>query len=337
MTPLFEALSRRLLPWLEPKFAQLEAAHRAGTLGHAWLISGPAGVGKINLALALAARLLGDDARHGELDPATALAAMAARHEPVDRYADLHWLHPLEDKETISIDQVREVIEAFALTAHRGAGKVILIEPAEALTTAAANALLKTLEEPTPQGYLLLVSHQPGRLPATVRSRCQHLVLRAPAADVVTKWLSVSPDVVAAAQRWVGSAPLRLAAAISEDKGTIFNKLESDLIEVSHDKADPQIVAQAWAKGDTEVALNWLRRRLHEVLRARLASPRGSTEVTVPAAATLHNVWRALPARTLFDEYERAEKLLNAQGSGLNVELALVAMLNAFIVNRGRS
>jgi DNA polymerase-3 subunit delta' len=337
MTPAFEALSRRLLPWLEPKLAQLEAARRAGTLGHAWLISGPAGVGKINLALVLAARLLGDDARHGELDSATALEALAARHEPMDRHPDLHWLHPLEDKETISIDQVRDVIEAFSLTAHRGAAKVILIEPAEALTTAAANALLKTLEEPTSQGYLLLVSHQPGRLAATVRSRCQQLALRAPDTDAVAKWLAMTPAVVVAAQRWVGTAPLRLAAALSGDKSTIFNKLENDLIEVSQDKLDPQIVAQAWAKGDTEVALNWLRRRIHEVLRLRLANPAGSTDVTVPAAATLHNAWRAVPVRTLFDEYERAEKLLNAQGSGLNVELALVAMLNAFIVNRGRS
>jgi DNA polymerase-3 subunit delta' len=337
MTPLFEALSRRLLPWLEPTFVQLETAHRAGTLGHAWIISGPAGVGKINLALVVAARLLGDDAPHGELDPATALAAMAARHEPMDRHPDLHWLHPLEDKETISIDQVREVIETFSLTAHHGGAKVILIEPAEALTTAAANALLKTLEEPTPRGYLLLVSHQPGRLAATIRSRCQHVALRAPESDVVTKWLAVAPGVVADAHRWVGAAPLRLAAAITGDKGQIFNKLENDLIEISQDRLDPQTVAQAWAKGDTAVALNWLRRRLHEVLRMRLADPRGSTEVTVPAAATLHNAWRALPARTLFDEYERAEKLLNAQGSGLNVELALVAMLNAFVVTRGRS
>jgi DNA polymerase-3 subunit delta' len=337
MTPLFEALSRRLLPWLEPQLAQLDTARRAGTLGHAWLISGPAGVGKINLALVLTARLLGDDVRPGELDPATALAAMAARHEPTDRHPDLHWLHPLEDKETISIDQVREVVETFTLTAHRGGAKVILIEPAEALTTAAANALLKTLEEPTPQGYLLLVSHQPGRLPATIRSRCQHLALRSPDADAVTGWLAVTPAVVADARRWVGTAPLRLAAAISGDKSSVFNKLENDLLEVSEDRLDPQVVAQAWAKGDTEVALNWLRRRLHEVLRLRLASPRGSTEVTVPAAAALHNASRAVPARTLFDEYERAEKLLNAQGSGLNVELALVAMLNAFIVNRGRS
>jgi len=337
MSSSVETLSRRLLPWLKPTLAQLETARRAGSLGHAWLISGPAGVGKLNLALALAGRLFGDETEPAVLDAGSALAAMAARHEPTDRHPDLHWLYPEEDRETISVDQVRAVIEGFTLTAHRGGAKVVLVEPAEGLTTAAANALLKTLEEPTPQAYLLLTSSQPGRLPATVRSRCQHLALRAPDAASVAQWLGVSPAVVRDARRLVGAAPLPLAAAIQGDSLNVFKKLEADLAEVSEDRLDPQAVASSWAKGDTELALSWLRRRIHEEVRTRLGGPAGSTSVTVPAAATLHNAWRALPARTLFDEYDRAEKLLSQLGSGLNVELALAAMLNALVVNRGRS
>ena len=159
--------------------------------------------------------------------PAAALAALAARHDPLDRHPDLHWLHPEEDKETISVDQVRDVIDIFTLTAHRGGAKVAIVEPAEALTTAAANALLKTLEEPSPGSYLLLLSHQPGRLAATVRSRCQHLALRAPATERVATWLGVAPPVVAEAKRLVGAAPLKIAAAIQADDTSIFNKLES--------------------------------------------------------------------------------------------------------------
>lgn len=338
MTAALETLSRRLLPWLEPALAQLETARRAGSLGHAWLISGPAGVGKVNFALALARRLFRDDAElPGVLDAGAALAAMAARHEPMDRYPDLHWLYPEEEKETISVDQVRDVIDAFTLTAHGGGAKIILIEPAEGLTTAAANALLKTLEEPTPRGYLLLLSHQPGRLPATVRSRCQQVALSVPDAATVAQWLGVSLATVVDAQRAVGPAPLPLATAIQGGTLSFFNKLEADLTDLSEDKLDPQIVAQAWAKGDTGLALSWLRRRIHEELRVRLAAPASSTSVTVPVAGTLHNAWRTLPARTLFDQYDRAEKLLNQLGSGLNIELALLAMLNALVVNRGRS
>ncbi|HVJ29968.1 MAG TPA: hypothetical protein VNA66_06615 [Gammaproteobacteria bacterium] len=337
MSSAIDTLSRQLLPWLSPALAQLDAARRAGTLGHAWLISGPAGVGKLNLTLVLARRLFGDDSEPAPLDAGAALAAMAERHELADRHPDLHWLYPEEDRETISVDQIRAVIEQFTLTAHRGGAKIIVVEPAEGLTTAAANALLKTLEEPTPRGYLFLVSSQPGRLPATVRSRCQHLALRLPDAESVARWLKVAPAVVLDARRAVGASPLQLATAIQADGLSAFNKLEDDLAGISQDRIDPQAVASSWAKGDTELALSWLRRRIHEELRSRLAEPAGSTSVTVPAGATLHNAWRALPARALFDEYDRAEKLLNQLGSGLNIELALAAMLGALVVSRGRS
>jgi len=336
MTSAIETLSRRLCPWLAPTLEQFETARRADSLGHAWLISGPAGSGKLNLALVLARRLLGAGDSPTELDAAAALAALASRHDPLDRHPDLHWLHPEEDKETISVDQVRDVIDIFTLTAHRGGAKVAIVEPAEALTTAAANALLKTLEEPSLGSYLLLLSHQPGRLPATVRSRCQHLALRAPDTERVATWLGVAPPVVAGAKRLVGAAPLKIAAAIQADETIVFNKLETDLAELSNDRLEPQTVAQAWAKGDTELALSWLRRRLHEELRSRFTAAAGTTDVTVPTAATLHNAWRNLPARTLVEQYDRAEKLLNQLGSGLNIELAVQAMLNALVVTRGR-
>lgn len=337
MTSAVATLSQRLCPWLAPALEQFETARRTQSLGHAWLISGPAGVGKINLALVLARRLLGGVGEPVPLDAAAALAAVAERHEPADRHPDLYWLHPEEDKETISVEQVREVSEAFTLTAHGGGAKVAIVEPAEALTTPAANALLKTLEEPTPGSYLLLLSHQPGRLPPTVRSRCQHVALRPPDVATMAQWLAVAPAAVRDAQRLVGAAPLRLAAAIRNTDISIFNKLEADLVAVCEDRLEPQTVAQAWVKGDLELALSWLRRRLHEEVRARFAATDGSTEVTVPGSTTLHNAWRTLPARALFEQYDRAEKLLNQLGSGLNVELALLAMLNALQVNRGRS
>jgi DNA polymerase-3 subunit delta' len=335
VTQALETLSRHLLPWLTPVLERLEAARRAGTLGHAWLISGPSGVGKLNLALVLARRLFGDDAQPAPLGADAALAAMAARHEPADRHPDLHWLYPEEDKQTISVEQVRDVAATFTLTAHHGGAKIAVIEPAEALTTAAANALLKTLEEPAPRSYLFLLSHQPGRLPATIRSRCQHVPVAIPDVATLARWLAVGPAAVEEARRGSGGAPLALAAAVRQGDSSIFNKLENDLLEVSEDRLDPQSVAQSWAKGDTEMVLSWLKRRVYTELKARLAQ--GSTEVTVPATATLHNAWRALPTRVLFDEYDRAEKLLNLLGSGLNVELALVAMFNALVVNRGRS
>jgi DNA polymerase-3 subunit delta' len=335
MSTPWQPLSTSLYPWLEPALQRFESARGRGQLGHAWLISGPAGSGKLNLAFVLARRLLGAEASVAALDPEAALTAHSGRHTPVDRHPDLHWLFPEEDKQTISVEQVRDVIESLALTAHGGGAKVVIIEPAEALTAAAANALLKTLEEPSGDTYLLLLSHQPGRLPATIRSRCQQVKIQRPPLAEVAEWLGVSLTAVAAAQTAVGGAPLDLAAAIKHSDLSYFNKLQNDLIQISEGGVDVQTVAQSWAKDDPDAALAWLARRLHAEVHSRYAAP--STEVTVQETPTLHNALRGLPTRLLFDQFERAGQLLNLLGSGLNVDLALQALLNAFVVNRGKT
>ena len=141
-------LGKKLCPWLKPTLEQLEQARTAKRLGHAWLVVGPQGVGKLNLALVFAGRLLTDSPEEpAELEAAQAVAAMRARHQPVDHHPDLHWIFPAEDKRTISVEQIRDVSEALALKAFRGPAKVVVIEPAEAMTTAAANALLNDLRE----------------------------------------------------------------------------------------------------------------------------------------------------------------------------------------------
>ena len=132
-------LGKKLCPWLKPTLEQLEQARTAKRLGHAWLVVGPQGVGKLNLALVFAGRLLTDSPEEpAELEAAQAVAAMRARHQPVDHHPDLHWIFPAEDKRTISVEQIRDVSEALALKAFRGPAKVVVIEPAEAMTTAAA-------------------------------------------------------------------------------------------------------------------------------------------------------------------------------------------------------
>src|SRR5690606_28987833 len=127
-------LSTRLCPWLEPPLARLDAARRAGRLGSAWLIGGPRGIGKLNLALVLASRLLGvGDEALPPLGPADAAAAMRERRVPADHHPDLHLVFPEPDKRTIGIDQVRELSEALAMKGFRSAAKVAVIEPAEAM------------------------------------------------------------------------------------------------------------------------------------------------------------------------------------------------------------
>jgi len=329
-------LAERLCPWLSEPFARLEAARRGGRLGHAWLIKGPAGVGKLNLAYVFARRLLDGDAGAAEppeLGPAEAADAMRASRAPADHHPDLHRVFPESDKRTIGIEQIRALSEALAMKAYRGGAKAAVIEPAEAMTPAAANALLKTLEEPAEQTYLFLISHQPDRLLPTIRSRCQGLAVAAPPEHEIVRWLGIDradhPALTIAA-----SAPLRAAELMRDDKSKALSKLEEQLQGISRRRTDPRDVAEQWARQDTDLALEWLIASLERAIRARARG--GDSKAVTPARAdSIHNAWLALPMRALLERLEATQNLLDRLGSGMNVELALHALLLGFRTERG--
>ena len=154
---------------------------------------------------------------------------------------------PKKTRRRSPIDQVRDVIEIFTLTAHRGGAKVVIVEPAEAMTTAAANALLKTLEEPSPRE--LSAAAEPsagptagdGPQPLPARSRCARRTPRAVARLARRRAGRRAPRRSAPSARRRSSSPRRSRKTIL----SIFNKLESDLVRISEDRLDPQAVAQS--------------------------------------------------------------------------------------------
>ncbi|HXQ16305.1 MAG TPA: DNA polymerase III subunit delta' [Caulobacteraceae bacterium] len=180
------------------ELAFLEALER-GRLHHAWLLVGPEGVGKATFAYRAARRLLG--AR-----PEPAFGPLGADPEdPVFRqvagraHPDLMVLER-EDGEgrgrkSIPVDEARALPEFFSKSPGRAAYRVAIIDTADDLNANAANAVLKTLEEPPERGVLLLVSSRPGALLATIKSRCRRLVFPAPATEAAVRWLMAQGDV----------------------------------------------------------------------------------------------------------------------------------------------
>lgn len=327
-----QTLSQRLCPWLGEPLQLLESALAEARLGHAWLIAGSPGVGKLNLALVFADRLL-RGTTGGPLPPALdsgdAVEAMRVRHPAGDHHPDLHWLYPEDDKKSISVDQIRATIEALALKGFKGGAKVVVLDPAEAMTGAAANALLKCLEEASSGTYLLLVSHQPGRLPSTIRSRCQTLAVRGPAAASDPK-----PGAIASSR--AERAPLLTAQRVEHGYELFINGLDDSLKLITELKKDPQVVADEWRKGDLAASLDWLIGRIQGAIRARVLA-RGSNPVTEQPACLLHNGYELLTLTALFERLDSAEKLRDQLGRGINAELALSVLLLSFQPERGRT
>ncbi|WP_238946889.1 DNA polymerase III subunit delta' [Seongchinamella unica] len=173
------------MPWQGEAWARFNQQLSDNSLPHALLLSGVANSGKSRLALALA-RLLLCQAPSGGLNCGTCHACELSAN---GSHGDLRWLQPEEKSRAIRIDQVRDTVSFATKTANFGARKVIVIAPADAMNTNAANALLKSLEEPSPGTFLILACDQLHAVPATIRSRCQIVKLPLPGKDVALQWL----------------------------------------------------------------------------------------------------------------------------------------------------
>jgi DNA polymerase-3 subunit delta' len=199
-------------------------ARARGRLHHAWLISGPQGLGKATFAFRIARRLLGaaPDPRHGLMgaapqDPVSRLVAQ-------DAHPDLMVFDRTDSegkvRREILVEEVRRLNEFFSKSPASAPYRVAIVDAADDLNRNAANALLKTLEEPPPRGVILLVCHAPGRLIRTIRSRCRTLKLaplpEAVVADFVSRRTDADPESALRLARMSGGAPGRALALASE-------------------------------------------------------------------------------------------------------------------------
>ena len=170
--------------WHEPVWQYLRKRRDADKLPHAILIKGMNGVGKAMFAQKIAELFLCKEGVFTACGKCQVCQLLRSNTHP-----DLLVIEPEEVNKVIKIDQVREVISHLNLSAHQGGNKVVIVQSAELLNIASVNALLKTLEEPTSHTIIILVSAYPMLLPATIRSRCQTLLIMAPEYLVARKWL----------------------------------------------------------------------------------------------------------------------------------------------------
>lgn len=274
------------LPWLHPAQQAFNAAIASGRLGHALLVQASPGQGGEWLATWIAARMFCRQPREAAgIGGAPCGDCLDCRRVQSGEQPDLLTLRPIEDSKEIRIDQVRELAAELALTAHAGGRKVGVITPAERLNRNAANALLKTLEEPAGQALLLLVTGEPWRLPVTVQSRCTRLRSRTPTDDELVVWLQAQrPGSSAvdwrAALAVLGPQPLSALGVDGAALAGLQRDTERALQDAMTGGLDVVDTAERWGKDEYALRVACIERWIAERLREW---GRGKRGVAAPA------------------------------------------------------
>lgn len=240
-----------------------EEAFESGRMHHAWMITGPKGCGKATLAWRLARRVLGAKPMEGDAPLASDPDDPVCRRLEARSHPGLLLIRrPWNDKTKklrgeITVDEARRAPEFFSRSASDGGWRIAIVDSADELNTNAANALLKTLEEPPKRGLLLLIVHSPGRLLPTIRSRCRRLALRPPAATDCARWLQERHGVSASdsegAAALAAGAPGRALTLLETGAPALKASLDQALAELPRlDKASVMKLADAAGRKDGE-------------------------------------------------------------------------------------
>ncbi|NIC38859.1 DNA polymerase III subunit delta' [Halomonas desiderata] len=314
-----------LLPWHAPLWQQFLALHRSGRLPHAMLLSGPRGVGKQRFAEALLGYLLCASSGETACGQCHGCHMLAAGYHP-----DLLRVSPEEGKRQIRIDPIREVNAFVSQTAQQGGHRVIVLSPAEAMNVAAANALLKSLEEPGARTQFLLLADVPSRMLATIRSRCQHWSLPLPEHEQSIEWLAKSLGGRDEAEFWLqvaGGLPL-LAAELATPDSRALRKQLHETFDALVRGAEPVAEAARLDRQSLESILWYGIAWLEDLIRLGLSGE--SAAVRNPDLLPLYR--QAVKNARVQDwfrllDFAREQRRLLAAGGNPNPQLVLEAWL----------
>lgn len=220
--------SRQLIGMEMPEQAVADAMQR-GRMHHAWLLCGPEGIGKASFAYRVARRLLGarPDASDGRLgsDPDDNIVHQVSAQAHPDLLVLERESEGPRTRRTIPVDSVRQLGEFFSRSPALSPWRIAIVDSLDDLAGPAANALLKTLEEPPERGLLLLISHAPGSLLPTLRSRCRRLNFKPPSMDqaqaLIERLSNAGSSAVTKALELSGGLPGQALAQLAPDSGAL--------------------------------------------------------------------------------------------------------------------
>jgi DNA polymerase-3 subunit delta' len=317
-----------LYPWLESSRDSLTAVINQGRLPHALLLTGQPGLGKGEFATHLAAQLLCEDRTDACAPCGRCPGCLQFR---AGTHPDFFQVQPEEDATVIKVDQIRQLSEKLSLSSHQGGYQVAVLNPADTMNLNAANSLLKTLEEPSDNTVLVLITAQPAQLPATVRSRCQQVRIEIPDSKVALDWLQQQGhgEVAQTYLQLAHGAPLEALKQAQVDSIGARRERFAALVGILENRVSPLLVAQGWCKDEDMQGIRWMREWLMDLLRISV-----SGQINQVRSADLQDgllaLARRLDNRMLFELLERINRTLRLTAGSLNRQLLTEDILLAW-------
>lgn len=318
-----------LLPWQSDIWQDLVQRHQAQGLPHALLLSGSSGIGKHQLALALAEWLLCQNPSEVACGQCHSCQLWKAGNHP-----DFMLCQPEDNSRQIKIDAVRKLNHFIYQTPQISRCQVVVMKPIEVMNTNAANALLKTLEEPAGESFLLLETERFGSVLPTIRSRCQKINLVTPSHVASSDWLQkqgYSQEQVELALQRNAFAPVKAKNWIESDQLTIQENWLAMLRSWSHDEIKLDVITSAFAKLEFDQVLTWFLDISLDMLKVLSAGEVASSHCQFGSAAQHLAEGRQINKIALIDFQKRVQAILgqllsgvSSQNKTLTIELLLI-------------
>jgi len=304
-----------IYPWQTSQWQQLQLQISEQRLPHALLLTGQPGMGKWAFARSLGERLLCSQPQQGQACGQCAACQLIQ----AGTHPDWSLLAPEDEDKAIKVDDIRELSRQLVLTSQMGGYKVALIAFADNMNINAANSLLKTLEEPTDNSVLVLVSSRPHRLPITIRSRCQQIHFAPPPAPLALQWLQQQGlDNAQALLTLAHGSPL-LAQRLGSDELLEPRQALLAALLASDGQATLLESAAALAKWPLDHLLGWLYDWISDLIRAQQqAEP---ALVHQDRQADIARLAVGIPGQELYGFLDQVLQLRRVQSIPLNSQL----------------
>lgn len=317
-----------LQPWLIENWRVLAGALTGNRLHHGLLIAGPAGLGKRALAdaFARAALCIERDSDGYACGRCRSCLLVAAGSHPDLVRVTFQLRDDGKLRTEITVDQLRALTQRLSLSSQFGGLQIALIDPADRMNANAANALLKTLEEPASSTVIVLVADDPSRLPATIRSRCQRIAIAAPTHDVALGWLRAQKigagEASAALDASLGN-PGRALEWSADDTLAVRAACAEDLLALTEGRRTPAEIADRWFADRPDQRLWFAAALARDEARLLAVGRSGSLGLTALAEIPKLAAW--------FGRANRARGLL---ATTVRVDLVLLDLLAAWPARR---